>query len=157
MKSTFMEKTVKTITACAAVFLLFASCQFIGLGDATDLTAPEVTITDPSSMGNVSATYTVKGTASDNVGVTSLTMTCSTTGQTWKYTPASGWQYLASSSSSWASAAGTWEGSSESVSWTVTIALAQSASGSDYTLTTTVADAAGNSSSSSKDERVVIL
>src|SRR5574344_3068940 len=105
---------IKSLAAAAAVSLLSASCQFVGLGDATDLTAPSVAITDPSSMGNISATYTVKGTASDNVGVTSLTMTCSTTGQIWKYTSSSGWQYLKSSSSSWTAAAGTWEGSDRS-------------------------------------------
>ena len=142
----------------AAVLLassILCSCAFIGLGDATDLTAPTVTITAPASMASVKYDFIIEGTAFDNVNVTALDIEVTTTGQKYRYNGSS-WQRFANSA--WTDiSGGTWAATDTSISWSVPVSLNASTSETEYTFVATVQDAAGNNSSSSTAESVVVI
>jgi len=77
-------------------FIFHTSCELsIGMGDAPDLTAPEISITSPAPFANVGYNFTLQGTCKDNVRVTSIVITnndtgyeygkASITGETWSF------------------------------------------------------------------------
>ena len=140
----------------AMIFILPTSCKLIGLGDAIDLTAPEVNITSPESMESIGADFVINGTASDDTKVTSLTVYIKESAQSFKYE--GGWQKLDTSSNTWQSISnGTWVEAETSVTWSLPVSINSVTGVTDYTITATAVDAANNNSSSSVDTRVVVL
>ncbi|MCH5150979.1 MAG: hypothetical protein J1G30_09965, partial [Spirochaetales bacterium] len=52
-----------------------ASNMFVGGGSAPDISAPEISITTPENLAYESGTFTIAGTATDNVKVTKVLLT----------------------------------------------------------------------------------
>ena len=68
----FAKKLAITLTS----LLLAASCE-VGLGEAIDITAPVVDVQAPAPMAIVQKDLLIKGVASDDYGVTEITVTVS--------------------------------------------------------------------------------
>ncbi|MDO4505386.1 MAG: hypothetical protein Q4B64_00400 [Spirochaetales bacterium] len=87
---------MKKVFFCLSAFvsLLWISSCDIGLGKEVDLVAPEVTVTSPETLSNVHKQFVMKGTCSDNVGVTSIDITDKESGAVYAHGMISGntWQ-----------------------------------------------------------------
>lgn len=144
-----------SVTLAASLFAL-ASCQ-IGLGESVDIVGPSVTITDPSPRENVQGTFSVRGTAKDDTGVDSLTVTCAN--YTWKHT-ASGWVvddgtgngFVSDSASTW-----TEDLTSKKINWAVNNIDFSTQDAGDYEIIASAVDTSGNTSADSKKTRTVVV
>jgi len=87
--STNMKNTIKALFASAALFSL-ASCE-IGLGDAVDLTAPEISIKSHNDNDSVASSFIVYGDASDNEEVTQITVEFADAEIYYKVVPGTPW------------------------------------------------------------------
>ena len=59
---------MKKVSLFLFIFLfIFCSCD-IGLGNAVDLEAPEITITSPKDSANVHKNIILRGICKDNIG-----------------------------------------------------------------------------------------
>lgn len=72
----------------------FVGCE-IGLGQALDLEAPEVTVTSPAKFSYQKLNFKFTGTCKDNIGVTNVTISNKETGKVYGYANISGndWEY----------------------------------------------------------------
>ena len=69
-----MKKIITVLNLLAVAFLfLFTSCE-VGLGEAVDMKAPSVSVSNPENTGFILRTFTVQGVATDDTGVTALTL-----------------------------------------------------------------------------------
>lgn len=68
-----MKNVVKFLKFVAGLMVVsaFVGCE-TGLGQALDLEAPVITVTSPETLSNVHKAFTMTGTCSDNIGVTSV-------------------------------------------------------------------------------------
>jgi len=70
-----MRKTrVLFLSVLSTLIFITAGCN-IGMGQQIDLEAPVLTITSPANLSNVHKNVTLKGTCTDNIGVTSVVIT----------------------------------------------------------------------------------
>lgn len=144
-----LTKIFSLVFAAVLSLTLFSSCE-VGLGEAIDMTAPEVKVASPVPTGSVSREFTISGSASDNKSISELTVTLEEIGLAYKWS--NGW--TKNSGSGWEAAPeALYSGSSKSFDWSITLSIPGANSGDTYTMTTLVKDFYGNSSSFSKDER----
>ena len=71
-KNNIMNKIIKPF-AILSCLLAFASCE-VGLGPKVDVIAPTVIVNKPENTGFILGTFTIDGTASDDTGVSELTI-----------------------------------------------------------------------------------
>src|SRR5574344_1076769 len=118
-----LKRYAEGLLSVSAASLLPLSCAFVGLGDATDLEAPSITVTSPQSMESVGADFTIYGTASDNSAVKSISVTFPASGQIYRYESGSR-QCRESSDPTWkAVSGGMWKKKKKSASWSVPVTL----------------------------------
>ena len=105
IKNIITFKNFFLVTLCLCV--TFLSCE-IGLGPAVDITAPEVWLTSHNDNDSVGQTFVLRGVATDNEGVTKLTIDfddadihyqISSDGSWQKRTSTTSWQTMTSTSS----------------------------------------------------------
>ena len=148
-----MKKIFKYSVLCVLSLFVFAACE-IGLGAAVDLEAPVVTLTSHKDNDSVAQTFRLIGTASDNEGVTKLSIDFEDAdihytvepGKKWqKKTHSKDWADVADDKASFELKDGVWN-------WYVDVnaAEAKEGTGSNYTLEIVVEDALGNASKDSK-------
>ena len=166
MKNSIMRKTIKAITFLA-ILLAFTSCE-IGLGEAVDMKAPSVSVSNPENTGFILRTFTVQGIATDDTGVTALTLTIEpldnpTDDNSYKFRIEDRkWQYYNVSTTNWVdydTSLCSISGSKRSMNWSLTYNLdpSQVVNGTEFMITTQVYDQLGNESKGSKDERSVTV
>lgn len=152
-------KKVKAFKYFFTALLLGAlsfSCD-IGLGEAVDLTAPQVTIAAPAVSQSVAKEFVITGQASDDIGLRSITVDIEGTGYTEKFQWASNsWKKL--SNGAWVDyKAAKSTGTPNSVLFSIPVNASRAQSGHEYTITTKVTDLSGNEGAKSKDERSIII
>lgn len=154
-KGFIMKKRFLFYTVC---FLFsITSCQ-VGLGEAVDLTAPEVEIITPAPTDSVPKVFTVKGSASDNAGVKELVIEVEGTNQKYKLEPKTEQWSEVDSSGNWIPySVGTYKGNKRKFEWSVSFSIKGASSGEDYILITKVSDDQGNEGKASKDERSITV
>jgi len=146
-----MKKITKIISAVAALFLIF-SCK-VGLGEAVDVVAPELTIIAPDVLAAIPQTVTVKGIVSDNMAVDRLIIKIVETDQEFKL---AGGTWYENVDSNWiAYDRGICSGSETEYNWELPLSIKNAQNGEEYTITSQVYDKFGNEGKKSKDERCV--
>lgn len=163
-----MKKIITVLNLLAVAFLfLFTSCE-VGLGEAVDMKAPSVSVSNPENTGFILRTFTVQGVATDDTGVTALTLAIEpldnpTDDNSYKFRiEGNKWQYYDVSTTNWVdydSSLCSISGSSRSLNWSLTYNLdpSQVVNGTEFMITTQVYDQLGNESKGSKDERSVTV
>ena len=160
-------KAIRRISSAAGGAALLALCAFgslscganSGLGPEVDLTAPVVTSGNLKDGDTVPVIFTLDGTASDNIEVTSLTIDVEPAGFHYRVTPGATWQ-KSTDGSVWAD---TDEGSCERTGsgawrWSVEVDVdGIAASGDNYSVSIVAKDAIGNSSEKSKLDLSLIV
>lgn len=133
-----IKKVIKTSLSLflgTGVFL-FSACQ-IGLGEAVDLTAPEVSIESPDFMASISDDFEAKGIAVDNQAVTRLV--------------------LSFNDKQWIYENGSWSRPGASLDngiWKVNLSLPEGSG--EYVLKVTATDSMNNTGSRSVASRTVV-
>ena len=137
----------------AASVLCAASCE-IGLGESVDIEAPVVEVTSPEPTSAVAREFKVTGSVSDNIGVTSLTVSISETGQ--KFVWNGKWnEEVNGSLVEYENAS--FKGDSLRFTWEIGLSVEGAKSGQTYTLATSATDEAHNDGKKSKDERSITV
>lgn len=160
-------KAIRRISSAAGGAALLALCAFgslscganSGLGPEVDLTAPVVTSGNLKDGDTVPVIFTLDGTASDNIEVTSLTIDVEPAGFHYRVTPGATWQ-KSTDGSVWAdtdegicerTGSGAWR-------WSVEVDVdGIAASGDNYSVSIVAKDAIGNSSEKSKLDLSLIV
>jgi len=150
MKS--MKEVLKNLLLVSSVFLFATSCK-VGLGEAVDTQAPVISVQTPEILSSVSESFRVSGTASDNIGITSIVVKITETNQEYKYN-GSEWQRKIGEEWESYSAAGV-EGNACELNWFVVVKIENAESAKDYTIESQVYDAFDNSGKTSKDSRTI--
>jgi len=130
------------------------SCN-IGLGEAVDLTPPEVTITKPEIASSVNRKIELVGTAKDNLAVTSIKVTVEEAGL--EYECKSGKWYKKSGDSLVEQPDSVCLVDGNFIEFTLYIDVDNIKSGDDLTIRTQAYDEYGNEGNKSKDERLVTM
>ena len=154
-----------TLTICACLFALVTfSCESpIGLGRILHLEPPEITITRPDFMDNISGTLVIEGTAYDVQEVASIFVDIeriNTDGIEWKseFRSERGlWQNRSNVNPSWINTAdANWSGTVNSVEWFVKVEMENAPEG-EYLITARVVNSVQNSGAPSVQQRRVII
>lgn len=151
-----MKKLVNKLfsIALAVSIFSFTACE-IGLGPSVDVIGPTVEITDPSPRENVQGTFSVRGSASDDTGIETLTVTCAQ--YTWKHI-SSGWQIDDGSGNGFvADPDSTWSENENNVSWAVNNIDFSAQNAGDYEIIASAVDTSGNTSAESRKSRTVVV
>lgn len=148
----FAKKLAITLTS----LLLAASCE-VGLGEAIDITAPVVDVQSPAPMAIVQKDLLIKGVASDDYGVTEITVTVSASEMEdqkfrfdgkWKVFENDAWVDY-----EYASIAGT----ETRYNWEIQTQIPGTIQKKEVTIKTTAADHYSNEGASRIDERLVTV
>lgn len=150
-----MKRLSGIILSVFIVLFALISCE-IGLGDAVDIEAPVVNVTKPEAAESVAQRVTIEGTASDNIGVTSIKVTIEETKQSFKLDSATNWKILENNE---------WKDYEEGkaainngvISFSLPVDVEGVVSGTDVTIITQAFDEMGNEGKKSKDERLVTI
>lgn len=143
------------LTSLLASMLAF-SCQ-VGLGEAVDVTAPEIKVTSPAVSQSVSKQFNITGVATDDFGLASVTVDINGDnftehfkweGSSWKRLESGSWVDYASATST---------GDSKNLSFTISVDASAAVSGHEYSITSKATDVYSNESAKTKDERNVII
>lgn len=136
--------------------LLAFSCQ-VGLGEAVDVTAPEIKVTSPTVSQSVSKQFNITGVATDDFGLASVTVDIDGDnftehfkweGSSWKRLENGSWVDYASATST---------GDSKNLSFTISVDASAAVSGHEYSITSKATDVYSNENAKTKDERNVII
>lgn len=153
MKKNNLFNSITSIFVSFGIVFAVSSCE-IGLGEAVDIEAPTVEVLSPVPTGSVPKEFNVKGTVSDNIGVTELTVSVVETNQQFKWDGA--WKIFAGGE--WkAYDKASFSGDEKSFNWSVTLSVDGAKSGESYTLLTSAKDLYENESGKSQDERSFIV
>lgn len=154
MNKGLMMKNIKCfLTVFFISFMLpFTSCE-VGLGEAVDTEAPVVNMTEPSNGDFITACPVIKGSASDNYGVTKLVVKIEETQQQF-VCDGKKWVNVSNGGAVEYSDA-TISGTPMNFNWTLTVNINGAISGKEYTISAQVYDEYGNESKSSKQESIV--
>ena len=146
----------KIILTSLFISLLSFSCE-VGLGEAIDITAPEIKIISPTVSQSVSKQFVITGVASDDFGLKEVTVDIAGDGLNEKFQwKGSSWQRLNND---------LWEdydsvtnnGNAKKLEFSIPIDASNAVSGHEYTITTKVSDLYSNEGGKTKDERNVII
>ncbi len=148
-----MKKHVYTVSLIGLLLLSF-SCK-LGLGGAIDTVAPELTVVSPERNVTVPQVITVAGSATDNSGIASITVSIEETYQAYKLE--NGTWFERKTNGSWAAFTGYSSGTADNIQWSVEIPITGAVSAQTYTIVVTAKDNMGNEGKSSKDERSVTV
>lgn len=166
MKKNYI-KALKVSLFLVISALLF-SCQ-IGLGDAIDMAAPEITVTTPSSNSSTGQTLLIKGNVSDNECLSYFTVNVSKyNGEnvSYKYDIASGTWFALKADGTWDAESqenpinASYSGNNKYGNWELSVSLSGSLdgiTGDKYTIKSQVFDNYKNDGSKSLDSRVITL
>lgn len=151
-----IKDLLKTILVVFTSLLLVTSCE-VGLGEAVDLEAPSINIETPAPTAIVQKDLQIKGTVSDNVGVTEMTVSLSAENfSTIEYRWSNGWTVF--ENGIWKEYKGaTCEGKPTNLFWTINVDIPENFEKKDFILTTIAKDEFGNQSKNSKDERLITV
>ena len=151
-----MKKVFRFITTIFLVGLLSFSCN-IGLGEAVDITPPEVKIITPLISQSVAQQFIITGQAKDNYGITLININIDgdNFSEQYKYDGISWYRYQDDQWNTYDSAFCT--GSEKQIDFSITVDGSCAVSGHEYIITTKVFDALKNEGSKTKDERSVII
>ncbi|MBP5588282.1 MAG: hypothetical protein J6X37_06095 [Treponema sp.] len=166
MRTTSMIKRfIKTIAVLVSLFVLF-SCE-VGLGEKVDIYPPSVKVLTPEHTGYILETFTIKGKAHDDSGVSLMTVQIEpldnpTADTTFKFRISGNkWEYYDNSSATWNDydpALCSITGSGKDINWELTYTVGNAVqNGTEFVITTQVYDLYGNESKESKDERSVTI
>ncbi|MCQ2582500.1 MAG: hypothetical protein MJ160_01210 [Treponema sp.] len=167
MKKTgiFMKRIIRLLSLISLGAIL-TSCE-IGLGEVVDMQAPVVNVVSPERTGYILKTFQISGTATDNTGISTLSLTVEpmdnpTDSNSYFFRIANDkWQKLDVSSNQWNDYENEYNkiaGNKKNYSWTLSFELPETVqSGTDFIITTQVYDSYNNESKNSKDERSVTV
>ena len=147
--------------------ILFASgmlsCE-IGLGPGVDMQAPVVKITSHQDNDSVAQTFVLRGTASDNEGITNITIDFEDADIHYKITPGDSWQKKTPASGHWVAVPSDnnnyCKKSGDKWKWAVAVDTGDKSpkkKGSTFNLVAVAEDDMGNSGKDSKIERSLIV
>lgn len=94
------NKSFFIVFSILSLLSLFSSCQ-VGLGNAVDLQAPEISLTSHKDNDSVASTFTLRGLASDNEGVILITVDFEDADIHYQVVPGGLWQKKTSTSNGW--------------------------------------------------------
>ena len=160
-----MNKTNRFLITIFALLALFftASCE-IGLGAAVDMEAPKVEVLSHKDNDSVAQSFSLKGTASDNEGVTLFTIDFEDADLHYKIIPGQSWQKKTYRTQEWTVVNndannycelkdGVWD-------WSVTVNTEEKINtkeGHTFNFAASAQDARGNSGKTSKVELSLIV
>lgn len=151
-----MKKMNKRIVFGIGLFglFIFSSCNVIGLGEAVDLTAPEVTITSHEDNDTIPSEFMMCGTAYDNSAVKELFIDCESQALHYKTNVYGLWYKKNGSETEWTQVSeteGVFKREGKNYTWKIYIHTEDGAlEGNTYNFTATVTDEIGNSGKKSK-------
>ena len=149
-------KTNKILLTSLLISLLSFSCE-VGLGEAIDITAPEIKIISPTVSQSVAKQFVINGVASDDFGLKSVTVDIEGDVLNEKFQwEGSSWQRL--ENDVWVDyVPATNTGNAKKIEFSIPIDASAAVSGHEYTITTKVSDLYSNEGGKTKDERNVII
>ena len=141
---------------------VFSCTDSVGLGEAVDLTAPEITITSHSDNTTVPSEFTLCGTAYDNIEVKSITVDFASQNLHYKVVPGSSWYKMnKATGGEWVqmpASEGACTKSGDKWSWFVYVRASEgNLSGITYNLYALASDAMANSGKNSKVDLSLIM
>lgn len=148
-----MKNAIKYVLIAIASLFVCASCQ-IGLGPSVDIEGPSLTVNSPAPTSIMQRDILVSGTATDNEGVTQMTVTLTaenfTTMQfmwngTWKVLQNGTWAEYPQGQSS---------GDARNITWSLSFVIPENIAKKEFTLITEARDKDNNPNKNSKDERI---
>lgn len=162
--------TIKNLckySVASLMAILFASgmlsCE-IGLGPGVDMQAPVVKITSHQDNDSVAQTFVLRGTASDNEGLTNLTIDFEDADIHYKVNPGDSWQKKTSASGHWVTIPSDdnnyCKKSGDKWKWAIAVDTGDKnpkKKGSTFNLIAVAEDDMGNSGKDSKVERSLIV
>lgn len=155
-----MKKFINLIKTAGAILLasVAVSCGInAGLGEEVDTKPPVLKISSPDSLSYVQDGFKLVGTASDNKGVTEITIECKDNNDKWK-TLNGEWHKLNQTTGEWeAVSESKLEGEIKNYSFEVPIIISTVDTISDYTFEIIAYDAPGNSDKDTKQTRKVTV
>lgn len=147
---------MKKIFLTIATILTFFSCDWfeVGLGSEVDITGPEVALTAPLHMENVTGTFIISGTAKDDNKVSTVVVSIKDTDDSYRYSEGA---WIFTDGSATAAGTGTWNDRGNGlVEWSVDVSLAGMADG-EYVITVETSDSRNNKTAKSITERTVVI
>ena len=130
-----MKNAIKYVLIAIASLFVCASCQ-IGLGPSVDIEGPSLTVNSPAPTSIMQRDILVSGTATDNEGVTQMTVTLTaenfTTMQfmwngTWKVLQNGTWAEYPQGQSS---------GDARNITWSLSFVIPENIAKKEFTLIT---------------------
>lgn len=161
----FVKKVFAYVSLSALSIVLFFSCgDDSGLGKAVDLTPPIIKITSHVDNDTVASGFMLQGTASDNEGVSSITIDCEAAELHYQVSPGGVWKKNSVSTDGWENVADS-EGSCTSIgenawAWSVYINTEEDApdyADTTYAFSALAIDKMENSGSDSKVDISLIV
>ena len=147
-----MKKINKFLGIFSFVALIFTSCE-VGLGPAVDMQPPVVTLTSHKDNDSVASKFRLSGTASDNEGVTKLSIDFDDKNIHF-YTTNEGIWYKKTASSDWTAidqSVASVKKDGNTMNWSVEVDTSDSTvSGNTYSFSIIAEDELGNSGKESK-------
>ena len=146
-----------------SIFTLFAlilsSCT-IGLGEAVDMEAPEVSISSPENFSSIPQTFKISGNIKDNFQLKYLQVEVSQDSKVIQKYKLEELKWYVFSNGSWSpyeNKENKVTGDKLSVAWTLALSLSKAQSGTDYVVTAYVYDQFDNQGKKSKDTITVTV
>lgn len=146
-----------------SIFTLFAlilsSCT-IGLGEAVDMEAPEVSISSPENFSSIPQTFKISGNIKDNFQLKYLQVEVSQDSKVIQKYKLEELKWYVFSNGSWSpyeNKENKVTGDKLSVAWTLDLRLSKAQSGTDYVVTAYVYDQFDNQGKKSKDTITVTV
>lgn len=146
-----------------SIFTLFAlilsSCT-IGLGEAVDMEAPEVSISSPENFSSIPQTFKISGNVKDNFQLKYLQVEVSQDSKVIQKYKLEELKWYVFSNGSWSpyeNKENKVTGDKLSVAWTLALSLSKAQSGTDYVVTAYVYDQFDNQGKKSKDTITVTV